>query len=605
MRALQAEGLSQRQACALVRCARRTVQYRSRKVDDAQLRQRVRHHAERRLRFGWRRLRILLKREGLRPNHKRLRRIYREERLQVRPRKKRRVRLVRGNVAPAPMALNEEWGLDFMEDRLLTRRKVRLLTIEDRFSREGLALDPDFSLTSRRVIRTLDQIAAVRGYPKRLRIDNGPENTAGAMLDWSVEHDVICTSSIPVNPRRTFDRIVQRPSTRRVSERPSILELARPARSGRSMASRLQRFDRTSWLSHAAGVRPVASNQPNPTITSGLTNGLRPVRRQERTVHDCEAASGCAGVCRCRRTGRGCAGRSTDRAIPGADRDGAGALGSVRRSSGTVEKVPGGVAVRFRARPTISFPQSTYSGTNTPVVGLRTVDGQPTAVSEYSHTFGYPNIWLNIGLTQNSQITFVLPSFAQLDDSATNTLVAGSPDVQLRYKNLFYVDLKHGVLGGVLLTYQAPTGSPGLGAPGPSYEINPLLNIALNRSRTTGLSLAFPVTNAATTAPAGGAQRAWSFSPQAVPFWRSPGGTLLALVVQYQTPLNTTALTMNSAQLLSRNLQLQGTFGASSFGIDYPSPTEGIGRTERDRVFALVYDRAELILIGNSGAPSR
>jgi len=123
-------------------------------------------------------------------NHKRLRRIYREECLQVRPRKKRRVRLVRGNWAPAPTRLNEAWGLDFMEDTLLTRRKVRIATIEDRHSREGLAVDPDFSLTSRRVIRTLDDIAAVRGYPSRLRVDNGPENCAGVMLQWSIDHNV-------------------------------------------------------------------------------------------------------------------------------------------------------------------------------------------------------------------------------------------------------------------------------------------------------------------------------------------------------------------------------------------------------------------------------
>lgn len=123
-------------------------------------------------------------------NHKRLRRLYREESLQVKPRKKRRVRLIRGNWAPAPSRLNEEWGLDFMEDYLLTRRKVRLLTIEDRFSREGLSLDPDFSLTSRRVIRTLDEIAAIRGYPSRLRVDNGPENVAGVMLQWSIDHGV-------------------------------------------------------------------------------------------------------------------------------------------------------------------------------------------------------------------------------------------------------------------------------------------------------------------------------------------------------------------------------------------------------------------------------
>lgn len=190
MRALEAEGLSERGACALLRCPRGTVQYKPLKPVDLHVRERLRHHAHKRVRFGWRRLRILLKREGIIMNHKRLRRIYREERLQVRPRKKRRVRLVRGNVAPAPTMLNEEWGLDFMEERLLTRRKVRLLTIEDRLSREGFAVDADFSLTSRRVIRTLEAITAVHGYPKRLRVDNGPENTAGAMLTWSIEHNV-------------------------------------------------------------------------------------------------------------------------------------------------------------------------------------------------------------------------------------------------------------------------------------------------------------------------------------------------------------------------------------------------------------------------------
>lgn len=167
------------------------MQYQERKKpDEATVRDRLRCLAQERPRFGWRRLRILLKREGLVLNHKRLRRLYREECLQVRPRKKRRVRLVRGNVAPPPTRLNEEWGLDFMHDYLLTRRKVRLLTIEDRLSREGLALDADFSLTSRRVIRTLNEIAAVRGYPSRLRVDNGPENIAGVMLEWSIEHNV-------------------------------------------------------------------------------------------------------------------------------------------------------------------------------------------------------------------------------------------------------------------------------------------------------------------------------------------------------------------------------------------------------------------------------
>jgi putative transposase len=157
---------------------------------DRPVRERLRVLAGQRLRAGWRTLKIFLRREGMVMNDKRLRRIYQEEKLQVKPRKRRRVRLVRGPVAPPPVALNDEWGLDFMEDRLWTRRKIRALTIEDRLSREGLAVDIDFSLTGRRVTRTLDTIAWLRGYPRRLRIDNGPENCSRAMLVWAVEHDV-------------------------------------------------------------------------------------------------------------------------------------------------------------------------------------------------------------------------------------------------------------------------------------------------------------------------------------------------------------------------------------------------------------------------------
>jgi putative transposase len=92
--------------------------------------------AEQRPRFGWRRLQVLL-RENLKPNHKRLRRIYREERLQVRPQKKRRARYIRGNTASTVSQINQEWGLDFMEDRLFYGRKIRALTLEDRFLAKG------------------------------------------------------------------------------------------------------------------------------------------------------------------------------------------------------------------------------------------------------------------------------------------------------------------------------------------------------------------------------------------------------------------------------------------------------------------------------------
>jgi putative transposase len=191
VKALQSDGLSQRQACTLASCPRPTAQYVARRArSDEPLRSALSELAHERPRFGWRRLAILLRRQGLVANHKRLRRIYRAEGLQVRPRKKRRVRLVRGNVQLPVEQLNDEWGLDFMEDRLFHSRKIRALTIEDRLSREGLALEIDFSLTGRRVVRELDAIGAVRGYPKRLRVDNGPEQTSSALLTWSVARGV-------------------------------------------------------------------------------------------------------------------------------------------------------------------------------------------------------------------------------------------------------------------------------------------------------------------------------------------------------------------------------------------------------------------------------
>jgi putative transposase len=100
------------------------VRYKPRKTPaDDFVRDRLRCIAQERPRFGWRRLRILLKREGIVMNHKRLRRLYCEERLQVRPRKKRRVRLVRGHVSPPPTRINEEWGLDFMHALLRPFRR--------------------------------------------------------------------------------------------------------------------------------------------------------------------------------------------------------------------------------------------------------------------------------------------------------------------------------------------------------------------------------------------------------------------------------------------------------------------------------------------------
>ena len=136
--------------------------------------------AERR-RFGFRRLAVLLRRDGLIVNIKRVLRVYREANLQVRKRVRRRVAPGRGNPATVVSRRNERWSLDFVHDALESGRRIRTLNIIDDFTRECLAIEVDTSLSGVRVTRVLDQIAFTRGYPTTIVMDNGTELTGIAM----------------------------------------------------------------------------------------------------------------------------------------------------------------------------------------------------------------------------------------------------------------------------------------------------------------------------------------------------------------------------------------------------------------------------------------
>lgn len=188
--AREAYGISERRACAILGADRTSVRYRHRRDDDAPLRTRLRALAGERRRFGYRRLGLLLKREGLAPNHKKLRRLYAEERLQVRRRGGRKRAL--GTRAPIalPEAPNQRWSLDFVSDTLTDGRRFRVLCVVDDFTRECLALVADTSLSGRRVVRELDAIAARRGYPASVVSDNGTELTSSAVLAWSQDRNV-------------------------------------------------------------------------------------------------------------------------------------------------------------------------------------------------------------------------------------------------------------------------------------------------------------------------------------------------------------------------------------------------------------------------------
>lgn len=159
----------------------------------------MRELAVERVRWGYRRLLVLLRREGQTINPKRMYRLYREEGLQVRRRKRKRVAVNRVPM-PLPTMRNERWAIDFMSDALENGRRFRVLNVTDVLSREALACEVDTSLPASRVIRVLEEISLERGYPASIRLDNGPELRSRALDQWAYEHGVILDFIAPGKP---------------------------------------------------------------------------------------------------------------------------------------------------------------------------------------------------------------------------------------------------------------------------------------------------------------------------------------------------------------------------------------------------------------------
>ena len=196
----EAFGLSERWACKAIGCCRMTVRYESTRPDDRDLRERMKAIAHERRRFGYRRVHILLKREGYMVNHKKLFRLYREEKLAVRRRGDRKRAI--GTRAPMmiPLAPNERWSLDFVSDQLTDGRRFRILAIVDDCTRECLALVADTSLSGFRVARELDRLIIERGRPKMIVSDNGSELTSNAILAWADQSRVAWHYIAPGKP---------------------------------------------------------------------------------------------------------------------------------------------------------------------------------------------------------------------------------------------------------------------------------------------------------------------------------------------------------------------------------------------------------------------
>ena len=193
--------VSERRACQVLKFARSSHRYQSVADRQDELRMRLRDLATARVSYGYRRLHVLLRREGWPVNAKRVYRLYTEEGLTMRrKRPRRRVSAARRASQPKPRRSNESWSMDFVSDQLYSGHQLRVLTIVDNFSRESLALKAGQSLRGDDVVEVLNQLIAECGAPKSIKVDNGSEFTSKVLDQWAYWNKVELDFSRPGKP---------------------------------------------------------------------------------------------------------------------------------------------------------------------------------------------------------------------------------------------------------------------------------------------------------------------------------------------------------------------------------------------------------------------
>lgn len=193
--------VSIRRACLALPVDRSTYHYRSRRTGQAQLIERIKEIAATRVRYGYRRIQVLLRREGWRVNTKRVYRLYREMGLQLRNKTpKRRVKAKLREDRRSATHANETWAMDFVHDQLATGRKLRVLTIIDTFSRFSPAIEPRFNFRGADVVEILEEVGRQLGFPRAIRVDQGTEFVSRDLDLWAYQRGVTLDFSRPGKP---------------------------------------------------------------------------------------------------------------------------------------------------------------------------------------------------------------------------------------------------------------------------------------------------------------------------------------------------------------------------------------------------------------------
>ena len=185
----------------MFQCDTSTYHYKSRRPGQAELELRIKEICQTRVRYGYRRVHVLLRREGRDINLKKTHRIYRELGLQLRNKTpKRRVKAKLREDRREATQPNETWAMDFVHDQLATGKKIRVLTIVDTFSRYAPAIDPRIAYRGEDVVQTLERICSETGYPASIRVDQGSEFVSRDLDLWAYANGVTLDFSRPGKP---------------------------------------------------------------------------------------------------------------------------------------------------------------------------------------------------------------------------------------------------------------------------------------------------------------------------------------------------------------------------------------------------------------------
>lgn len=201
MRIIKYFGLSLRRSCRIIGLSRTSYRYNPKeKPDEPVIRARLKELAQKRKRFGCPRLHVMLRREGFKINHKRTERIYKEEKLSLRVKRRKKMAATLRVEVPRPTHPNHIWSMDFLRDGLSDGRKLKVLPIIDEYTKKSFRIEADTSINGARVVRTLNGVALEEGLPEIIIMDNGPEFIGKAVDEWAYRRGVSLFFITPGKP---------------------------------------------------------------------------------------------------------------------------------------------------------------------------------------------------------------------------------------------------------------------------------------------------------------------------------------------------------------------------------------------------------------------